>query len=116
MIDKARSYRVAVQIIRAGFRKNQTSSMERWNTGQTSRVDNLLGIKVTETVIAHEANTASKVTVKHQIYGKQLWMGKDWPGLGKGNTGAQERTAVGQALISEQTTGSSELTPVLTET
>lgn len=70
MIDNARSCRVAVQIIRAELHKNQTSSMERRHTGQTSGVDNLLGSRVTETVIAHEANTAYKVTVKHQIYGK----------------------------------------------
>lgn len=41
-------------------------------------------------------------------------MGKDWPGLGKVSTGAsaQEGTAVGQALMSEQSTRGSELTPV----
>lgn len=36
-------------------------------------------------------------------------MGKDWLGLGKVTTGAQEGVAVGQALISEQSTEGSEL-------
>lgn len=36
-------------------------------------------------------------------------MGKDRPGLGKVSTGAQEGVAVGQALISEQSTEGSEL-------
>lgn len=70
MTDNTRSCRVAVQTITAKLHKNQTSSMERWNTGQTSGVDILQGTKVTELLIAQEANIAYKVTVKHQICGK----------------------------------------------